>query len=275
MKVTDKDYYMDQNLVNALDFITKRQSKKWDNVIIIDGDERVGKSTFSWAIAYYLAFKTGKKFTHENIFFALKDMLNFARSTREQVIVWDEAALGALSSDWQNRSQKALIKMLMTCGKYNHTWIFILPSFFELKKYIPVRRSICLIHCYSPDNIQRGYFTLYNKKKMKNLYLNEALRKFENYGKDYNFHGRYTKYAGIINEEEYDKKKDKAILSIAGDDSEKESPFKKKYDDLRRRLFDIPIPNKELAATLKISEKTFYNWKASLIDNANTETEGK
>lgn len=214
MKVTDKDYYLDDNLVKVLDTCLKRQTKNFDHVFILDGDEGYGKTTLSFQMAYYVAHQTKKEFKY---FFDLEEMLHFASKTEEQVIVWDEAALGALGTDWHSKAQKLLIKMLMVARKKRHFFFFNIPKFYKLQEYISVDRSIGLIHVYSEDHIKRGNFCYYGKRKKQNLYENWKRSRGRGYNK-YEFTGKFTA-ATLVNEEEYDKKKDEAILSIMSEET--------------------------------------------------------
>ncbi len=224
VKVTDKDLYLNQNLKSLLDLLIKRKDRKWDNVIIIDGKERSGKSTLAKAIAYYYAHTIGKQFTVDNIFFSPEDMLNYATSTEEQVIIWDEAAMGGLSTQWQNQIQQKLTTMLMVTGKYRHFYIFIIPSFFRLSRYLAIDRSIALLHVYSPDMLARGGFFCLNESEKTWVYNQN--RKSETYGKNSSFNGSFTfkNTDKIVDEIAYEKKKDAAIqneLHKHGDKSEK------------------------------------------------------
>ena len=86
--VTDKQYYLDDMLIKNLDFCIKRQKKKFDHLIILDGKEGYGKTTFSLAIAYYLAEQTNTSFSLEqNVFFDLDKLLDVASRTEKQVFI--------------------------------------------------------------------------------------------------------------------------------------------------------------------------------------------
>ena len=62
---------MDKDLIHKFDLMAERCTgkNKFDNLIIVDGDEGYGKTTFSVAAAYYLAQKTGRSFSNKNVFF--------------------------------------------------------------------------------------------------------------------------------------------------------------------------------------------------------------
>jgi len=226
MLVTDKKYYMEKALVQNCDFLIHRSKNNWDNVIIIDGDERAGKSTLGRQIGYYIAYVLKKPFSNKNIFFNIDDLIEFARSNESQLIVWDESALGGMSEDRYNKIQQLLIKMLMVCGKYNHTYIFIIPKIRKLADYIAEDRSIALIRVYALDNINRGYFHSYGKKK-KNMISYLERRKLSTNHIKRDFRGTFQSYEHIPSKEvidiiEYDKKKDEAISLLSSQEQQQD-----------------------------------------------------
>lgn len=256
--VTDKQYYMDENLRDNLDFCIERQKKNFDHLLIIDGKEGYGKSTFGASAGYYLAWKTGKSFDINNIFFDMEEMFKFASSTEEQVILWDEAALGGLASEWQNKFQKKLIKLLMVARKKRHFWVFIVPHFLRLNEYLAVDRSIALIHIYSHDNITRGRFVFFSTSKKDGMYSYFRTTHKKDYSR-YDFHGRFTDTSFLINQEEYDKKKDAAIASLVNDDEQGKHNIKILSQQYLITKLDR-YSKTEIAELLHIDRKTLYLW---------------
>jgi len=265
VKVTDLDYYMSSYLVDNLNFLIKRQKVNWDNLILIDGDEGSGKSTFSWGIAYYLAWKTGKKFTVDNVFFDLDDMLHFAKDKERQVIIWDEAALGGLSSGWNSDQQKKLLQIMMISRKKGHFWIFIIPQFFRLNFYLAVDRSFLLLHVSSSDRISRGRFLFFNKTKKETLYNIYRSSRKKLYGTNFNFVDKFTKdYINLIDSEAYEKKKDDVILKTVNE-TKKNNPKDKKIQFLKNLIGYLMtshnIGGTYLAKLTGQDRKTFGEWK--------------
>jgi hypothetical protein len=210
---TGKHYFMDGWLKENLDFLVKRKNRGFDNVLLIDGDERIGKSTFAKQIAYYMAKQTGTTFTHENIFFDIEEMQKFAKDTRKSMIIWDEAALGGTADNWQDENQKRLIQLLTTCGKYHHFFIFVIPQFDRLKYYLAISRSIALLRVYSPNRLDRGFFRCYGKNKKKEVYMAEKEKKEADCFPS--FYGRFPDTHGmLIDEDAYEARKDAAIQAI-------------------------------------------------------------
>lgn len=215
--VTKQKYFIENRLLEMLDLMINRMTgkRKMDNLIIIDGDEGYGKSTISIQIANYVAQTTGRPFSVDNVFFNIDDMTKFAVETSDQVIVWDEAALAGLASEWQNKSQKKLIKLLMVARKKRHFWIFNIPKFFKLNEYLVIDRSVGLIHVYARQETQLGRFVYFSKKRKERLYHNWRKNKFRAYNKYKSFSGSFPKaFETLIDADEYDRRKDEAILSI-------------------------------------------------------------
>ena len=254
---TDLDYYMNDDLISLLDLTIKRQKRKWDNLLVVDGEERGGKTTMVKTMAYYIAWKKKQHISLENFFFDPQELLKFAISTEEQIIVWDEAAFGGLSTSWQSKMQQKLCTMLMVTGKYRHTYIFIIPSFFRLNRYMALDRSSGLIHIYSPDMLSRGSFTCYNRSQKTWIY--NSYRKSETYGKVNSFRGQFTlkNTQNIIDEVEYEKKKDEAIHKFLNKVEVKDN------QKLLQLQYNIAtkLPTNIGMEVANVCRNTIYDWK--------------
>ncbi len=266
MIVTDLKYHMDDNLIKKYDIMANRCTgkSKFDNVILVDGDEGYGKTTFAVASAYYLAWKTGRKFDINNVFFDPDKFIKFASQTKEQVIVFDEAVLVGMASNWQDALQKKLIKLLMVARKKRHIYFFNIPKFFRLNEYFVVDRSIALIHVYAKKETQLGRFA-YFKKRNKNMLYEEIRRsKKRAYNKYYNFHGTFPNALDkIIDEDVYDAMKDVAIEGVASV-SEKLTQKDKFQLKLKYRISQLPkklgITKTELNNLLGINHSSMLEW---------------
>ena len=262
IEVTDKHFKMDKFLVDMLNSCIHRIKHKWDVAICVDGVEGSGKSNLAIGCGYYLAHKLGKKFTHHNTFFDLEALINFASTARQEVIVFDEAALGAMGADFQNQMQRKLIKMLITSRKHGNVFIFVIPQFFRLNRYIAYDRTIALLHTYSRDGISRGDFLCLGMKKKNKAYdLSKRGMGIKSY-KPYDFAGSFPKgYEGLIDTAEYDKKKDKAIMDICKEDVKKDNPYMIKLKALQYKVANIRlIKQKDMALCLDITPRTLQKW---------------
>jgi len=237
MIVTKFNYPMEKNLVAKLDLMIDRcqtiKAKK-DAVLIVEGKEGEGKTTFAVAISYYVADKTGRSFGSENVFFDAQKMLDFAKNTEGQIIVWDEPALQALSTDWAKQVVQDITRLVMTARKKRHFIIINLTKFFKFPEYIVVDRAVGLIHVYSRNNIETGRFMFIRAKNLENLWRDYRFKKKRNYKKwaEKNIFGTFP---DVLNEnyknnvladfdmDDYERKKDEAISTIGNKEASKES----------------------------------------------------
>jgi len=184
MRVTDKQYYMDDKLIEKLDLMIERCSgkHKLDNWVVIDGDEGFGKSTMSVCCAYYMAQKLKRPFGVEQIFFDPDSFIEYGTKTKEQVIILDESVFGGLSGDAMTKIGKKLIKFAMIIRKKRHVIFLNIPKFFKLNEYLMVDRSVGLIHVYARSGTQLGrfvYFTNTQKEKLYYGYKKTKTRKYK------------------------------------------------------------------------------------------------
>ena len=252
--------FMEKEIVELCNLMIKRVDKKWDNLMIIDGKERVGKSTFAKKPALYIAKKLGKDITLDNVFFNIEKLNQFILDNNKEVIIWDEAALGGLGSQWQNDIQKRLITTMMTCGSHNHTFFFIVPSFFKLSWYLSVHRSLGLINIFSPDLLSRGSFKCYNTLQKAWIYNN--FRRSETYGNTCSFRGQWNE-KGVENlwdDTKYEEKKRRAI-------EEYNLIRKRQKEETISKLWELKykiatkFPVKYAAELLGTTIESIYKWR--------------
>lgn len=220
MKVTKFNYSMEDKLVDKIKFAMKRQKQKFDHLWILDGDEGYGKSTLAVGLACLIADLSNKNFNVNNIFFNIDEMTDFAVRNESQIILWDEAALGGMGMEHQAAFQKKLVKLLMVARKKQHFWLFCIPKYYALKPYI-VERAIGLLHIYSHDDITRGRYVYFNKHNKKQMFSQFQKSRIPNYS-NYTFRGRFADLTKLplVDWEAYESKKDKAILSLADDQTQ-------------------------------------------------------
>ncbi|KYK20688.1 hypothetical protein AYK24_09865 [Thermoplasmatales archaeon SG8-52-4] len=238
MIVTRFNYHLDKNLLKKIDLMIERcitdKSKK-DSLLLIEGGEGEGKTTFSIAIGYYVSEKTGRPFSHKNIFFDAEKMIDFAKKTENQIIIWDEPALQGLSTDWASRIVKNLTRLLMTARKKRHFFIFNMTKFFKFNEYIVVDRACGMIHVYSRKNVESGRFRYIKKANLQPLWRDYRYSKKRNYVK-YSAPHILGNFPDILspnypnnvlsefNVDAYEKKKDEGIESI-GSKEERLTPL--------------------------------------------------
>lgn len=280
MKVTDLDYALEDKLLTKLDIMINRCTDKKvrkDAVLIIEGAEGEGKTNTSEAIAYYAKYKMNRPI---HMFFRLEQLTEFAKSTENKIIIWDEPALDSLSTDWYRETNKNLIRLLMTCRKKRHFFIFNFVKFYKFSEYVVVDRALGLIHMYSRtgQKAESGRFRYIKMGKLEKLFVEYRKNKVRGYKKCSAFGGSFPiveqhiekmgiNIEGIENAtlEDYEKLKDKSIASI-GTEKKKDNPDKIRLNKLLKNVgcLKLPIKNQEeLAEQLGVSRKTIHNWQCT------------
>lgn len=212
VKINNIEYYMDGYLKSNLDDLKLAVKHKWDGVITIDGMEGSGKTKFVKSIMYYLS---NGKLTIFDIYFTPEQFEEWVdKAPPESAGMWDEFVLAGLSEEALSKMQIAIIKKMTMIRKKRLYIGLLIPYIFMLRPYFAVARTRWLLHVKSPDGIRRGYFDFYNYKEKRQLYFkNKKTWSYE--GVKPSFSGRFTNYEGLfINEEEYEKKKDEAIIDV-------------------------------------------------------------
>lgn len=265
-EVTDKKYQMEGFLKEKMDCaVTRVKYRKLDAPFIVDGDEGFGKTGISVLCAYYLSQMTGRPFSLDNIFFDPKEFTNFINSTKQQIAIWDEAALGGLASNWASKVQQILIQTMMTCRFRQHIIFFNCPKFYRLNQYFITERPIGLIHVYSEDKINAGRFVFYKKEMLEpmlNMWFTKKKQPYKRYTSKFlrgKFPDAFKKEIGIINEDDYDKKKEEAterILSQYSNDRFNEKLLKLQYNVATK----FPLQKKEIASILQVRPATLSDW---------------
>lgn len=204
IQVGNYKFYMDGYLQSNLDEVKKVVKKDWDFVFIVDGMEGGGKSTLAIQVALYV----DNSFCLDRIVF---DSESFEKAVlkaeKYQAVIYDEAITGLYSREAMQYINTTLTKLLAQIRQKNLFIFVIMPSFFDLDKYVSMWRARGLFHIYTKD-FQRGYFGFYDYQTKKDLFI--LGKKYYNYNfKKPTFKGRYVSFNPF--EREYRKLKIKAI----------------------------------------------------------------
>jgi len=267
VKVTDKDYYLDGFAEQICTAIAERvQNRKQDILMLINGREGSGKTNASIALCYYIAHKTSRKFTNANIFFDIDEMMKFAGNTKEQIILWDESSLGGLAHSWTNSSQKKLKSMLMVCRKLRHVFVFNIPRFYRLSSDL-IERAYCMFHIYENNEEKPGNFMFFGQQKLEYLYNEWKKRGGAAYWKYKKLHGHFTwVLPKLINEEEYEKAKDDAIMKLVNETKDKKGESSPRHaaieaqKKIARTLWIKHQNHRIVAELIGVDRKTIGNW---------------
>lgn len=241
-----------------------------DAIQLIAGDEGIGKSNLTAGICFYIAEKSNREYNVDNIFFDLDKLIDFATKTERQVIHWDEGALGGLATEWWSKNQQKFMRLLMVARKKKHFIAICIPKFYKLNEYIVVERSIGLIHCYARQNIHKGRFFYFTKKKKELLFEDWKRRRQRSYKKYASFGGSFLEYMPKVftpeQVQQYEDKKDKAILNIGNYGKKQET--KEELDLAKERYLlnqhtkesNAKFTQGELAEILQVSRWSVNKW---------------
>lgn len=206
-----KPVYMDGYLKQILEsFKHAVQKKKTSTVLVVDGRSGMGKTTLSIQVAKFL----DEQFCLEQIHFSPEQFLaGLAEARPYSCHIFDEAMI-LTSRSSMTTINKMIVQAMSMIRSKNLFIIFNINSIFDLDKNLALSRADLLLHVYGDNLVDRGNFAAFFKAKkqedrLKMLYL--MGKKFYSYSKPKaNFYGRfYSNF--IINEEEYEKKKQAGV----------------------------------------------------------------
>ena len=201
---------MDGYLQSAFDTAKKQIKNDWDFLFVYDGMEGSGKSVKCMQDAFYC---DPKMTFNQYAFSPYQFKQAVLKADQYQAIVYDEAHSGLNSRAAMSMVNRSLVSMLTEIRQKNLFVFIVLPTFFDLDKYVALWRSRALIHVYTSNSFERGYFAFYNLDRKKQLYVKG--KKLYQYGvAKPNFIGRFTnhypldnkkykalKYKGMVNKE--------------------------------------------------------------------------
>lgn len=244
----EKEFYIDGKLKQQLDRKVKPALTKKDEdyVLIIDGVERGGKSTFSQQVGVYIdpsliGDLSRICFTPDEF---RKAILN-AKSG--QCVIYDEAYRGLSAKGALTEVNRILVSLMMEMGQKNLFVIITLPTFYLLEKYVALWRARGLFHVYRRKG-KKGFWAYFNNKKKRILYLKGK--------KDYSYHyvtsgfrGRFLgKY--MVDDKQYRHKK--AISLKKGYKTTRQEKYMEQRDNLIKIIYEyFGLTQEEIAELFK------------------------
>lgn len=275
MRVQPFNYPLDDYLLKLIDIMIARcvqSNPKKDAVLLFEGAEGEGKTTFSVALGYYIALKTGREFDHTHVFFDLNEMIDFLKSTDDQIAIWDEPALQALSKDALTGVVKNLERLLMMARKKRHFIMINMAYFNKFSEYIVWQRPLGMIHVYSRNEIQAGRYVYIRKRNLEKLWYDWKIKKKRSYRKYCSKAIRGT-FPDVMNPNYknnvlsdfninfYEDKKDKAIQMIGAKDAKKDRISKTELKLRKIQYLVSQMENRnELAEKLGITPSAIAMW---------------
>lgn len=255
VEIAGKKWHMSARLKEALDYYKEKMKKNFDCLIIIDGLERLGKTTLAAQILFYV---TDGTFSVDDVVYTAEDykkrVAHYGQSGEKyQGILFDEAFRGLSSRRAMSLDNYEILQVLQQSGKYRLWHVFCLPSFYELDRYAAIWRSEFLIHVsYDHARDKRGRLAIYGREAKKGLYLEGK--------KSYSYLVRYPNVTGYfssffpIDEEAYERQKDQKLLQISKERDKEEKAKEKKgtyvddqgvtWNRLERGVwYPVPIEN--------------------------------
>jgi len=218
-----------------------------------------GKSTIGIQSAGYC----DPSFNNSRIVFTPKQFKDAILSAEPyQAVVYDEAYTGLSSRAAMGKINRALVSMLAEIRQKNLFIFVIMPTFFDLDKYVALWRSRALIHVYTNptgrDRFQRGFFSFYNEKRKKQLFV--LGKKFYSYYKPKpNFIGRFTK-AMPIDSKLYKKQKKDSL--VQREQNAEEQEHKEEVDNkLFLRVMEMKNLTHEKKMDILQMARSTYFWK--------------
>jgi len=200
-------YYMDGYLRHNLNDLKGAIKKDWDFVLIVSGLEGAGKSVLAQQVGYYL----DPTLTLDKIVFTPEEFEEAVKNAEKYTcIVWDEAILGTSAAETTTKVVRTVIKLLNMIRQKNLFIIIVLPSFFELTRYIAIHRSVMLLNIYAGKGLERGFFKAFDRDRKRMLYL-KGKPFFNDNAYAPRFVGRFTNFY-VVGEEAYRKKKDNILI---------------------------------------------------------------
>lgn len=116
----------------------------FDNVLVVDGEEGVGKSTFALTLARSL---TDGRFDPSQVVYNFEDWERVVDlSKRGNVYLLDEGGNLGFSRDHSTGENKRLVKILMVARQVNPTLILCIPNFRWLDVYLREHRAHFRVH---------------------------------------------------------------------------------------------------------------------------------
>jgi hypothetical protein len=187
---TECEYYLDGYHKNALDVAKTQIKNDWDFLFAYDGMEGSGKSVKAMQDAFYCdptLTLSSYAFTPDQFCKCIE------KAERFSAVVYDEAHSGLNSRATMSLINRSLVSMLTEIRQKNLFVFVVLPTFFDLDKYVALWRARALIHIYSKESFERGYFAFYNVDRKKELYL-KGKKLYQYNAARPNFVGRFTNH---------------------------------------------------------------------------------
>jgi hypothetical protein len=289
----DLEFPIEDRLVKKLDYFIKmvtREKHKQDVVLLVHGKTGDGKTNTSCILGDYFKVATGRQV---RLFFRVAPMIDFAKTTDNKIMIWDEPSLDSLSTDQLNTLNRDLLRLFNTMRKKRHILICNLTKFWKFPEWLVVDRALGTVHMHSKGGRDVGRFLYLRSKNMEALWNAYKKSGKRLYGKLKSFGGRmpeimerefpdgthgFDKLGFSVDEfpnatlEQYNFCKDRAIESI-GQEKQKNNVDKRALNGLRYLIARLDYKKlktrQDLASGLKISQARLTEWQRIPLEDTN------
>ena len=273
--VTKYNFFMEKHLIPVMDSLINRcdgdKGPKLDTFILVEGQEGTGKTTFSILLGYYIAYKTGRPFSAENLFFDIEELIKFAQENTKQIIIWDEPALQMLSTDYRNKVSVSFKRLMMMARKQRHFIMVNVTYFYRFDSYI-LDRCNGMVRVYRNQGKNESRFRWFKEKKARQLfedYITKRKKMYNKYGSKF-VRGSFPdilspKHKNNVladwDNDLYEHNKDEAIKKITPKPKEVLSQSNKRFKRYIVRLaMSLNLQQKEVAERLGLSPSSVNEW---------------
>lgn len=254
-------YYLEPWVREKFDkkIIPELQYKDKDCFIAFDGKEGSGKSTLALQWCKYV----DNSFDLSRVVFTPEDFTEaIIKAKKGQAVCFDEAFTGFSSRSALSGINRTLVSLMMQIRQKNLFVAIVLPTIFQLDKYLSLFRTRVLVHVFE-NRGRRGFFRVYSSKKKTQLILHKLARSYS-YGIRTNKKGRFYGVFALGKEEEK-KYREKKLKSLELKEKNTESSKLKNYRD--QRDITIYIIKNKLKLSYREVEKLLkeYNFEISYV----------
>jgi len=246
-------YRIDGYLKSNLDIIKEAIiGKDLDFIFIVDGMEGAGKSVLAMQMAYYL----DRKFSINNLAFTPEQFKEKVTNVKRkyQAIVFDEAFSGLYSRTAMTYVNISIVSMLAEIRQKNLFIFVVLPTFFDLDRYVAIWRSRALVHVYFKEGFNQGNFCFFNTEKKKSLYM-KGYKSYNYNAVKSNFYGNFPNYY-TVDEKEYRKLKLKNLRRYRENQFFSLERLKIQRDALIKEICELKLlPKPQIARIINCSTR--------------------
>lgn len=287
MEFPELDCSLENKLVERLeafaDMVTRKKQIQ-DVLFTIHGKTGSGKTNTAVILSYKLKMLIPER--DVNLFFSTGKAAEFAKKTKEKIIIIDEPSFDSLSKDQMTKVSKDFFRLLNTMRQKRHIVMVAITRFWRFPFDLVVDRALAMINMYDKDGKDPGRFHYLRQRSLERLWDDYSKFKQKNFGKYKAFGGwmpermetldgsgvPYFNRMGINIEgkpnctyDDYKDLRDKAIASIGVETikTKKELEIEKKLKEIR---FKVSLLNKTFNITQQLLAKHFGIHRRTLIE---------